>query len=59
KQVGMTIIGHSYSLVKSSTKCAPALGFTPLTCNERIHLMMKNELARSVQKLSEDANLWC
>ena len=22
----MTIIGHSYSLVKSSTKCAPALG---------------------------------
>ncbi|MDD0547015.1 hypothetical protein PS021_23785, partial [Shigella sonnei] len=25
KQVGMTIIGHSYSLVKSSTKCAPAL----------------------------------
>ena len=24
----MTIIGHSYSLVKSSTKCAPALTST-------------------------------
>ena len=50
----MTIIGHSYSLVKSSTKCAPALCrhrfFTvnPLRLNNNALLGEKMTLLRYV-----------
>ena len=50
----MTIIGHSYSLVKSSTKCAPAL--EKLSSNELGYFDI-GHVVTQVEKNEGDAHL--